>query len=87
MAPTAVLALLGAVLLLTTGGRCDICPAVRDDVNVFIHGSQEEYVSKVATYRSEPVFLQNAARLKACVDAKLTAQDSGLEKIYSSPLC
>ncbi|XP_048185908.1 major allergen I polypeptide chain 1-like [Perognathus longimembris pacificus] len=78
MTPTGALALLAAALLLTAGGRCDVCPSVREDVRLFVHGSRDAYLSKVAEYRGERPFVRNAGRLKACVDAKLSARDKEL---------
>uniref|UniRef100_A0A8C0Q181 Uncharacterized protein n=2 Tax=Canis lupus familiaris TaxID=9615 RepID=A0A8C0Q181_CANLF len=71
---------------------CRICPAVRDDVSLFLTGSTEDYVDNVARYQSSPVILENAKLLKECVDGKMTDGDkqnalSVLDKIYASDLC
>ncbi|CAK7300785.1 Major allergen I polypeptide chain 1 [Vulpes lagopus] len=86
------LLLLGAALLLASGGDCEICSAVRDDVNLFLTGSTEDYVDNVARYQSSPVILENAKILKECIDGKMTQDDkqdalSVLDKIYASNLC
>ncbi|CAD7692813.1 unnamed protein product [Nyctereutes procyonoides] len=86
------LLLLGAALLLASGGDCKICSAVRDDVNLFLTGSTEDYVDNVARYQSSPVILENAKLLKECLDGKMTEDDkqnalSVLDKIYASNLC
>uniref|UniRef100_A0A8C0L4K0 Uncharacterized protein n=1 Tax=Canis lupus dingo TaxID=286419 RepID=A0A8C0L4K0_CANLU len=54
---------------------CRICPAVRDDVSLFLTGSTEDYVDNVARYQSSPVILENAKLLKECVDGKMTDGD------------
>ncbi|XP_069918780.1 major allergen I polypeptide chain 1-like [Oryctolagus cuniculus] len=92
MKPAACLALLGSAWLLISVANCDICPAVQEDVYVFLNGSPEEYVSYVQNYQSDPLVLQNALALKQCVDGKLTAEDKGhaisaVNKIFSDPLC
>nr|P30438.2 RecName: Full=Major allergen I polypeptide chain 1; AltName: Full=AG4; AltName: Full=Allergen Cat-1; AltName: Full=Allergen Fel d I-A; Short=Allergen FdI; Short=Allergen Fel dI; AltName: Allergen=Fel d 1-A; Flags: Precursor [Felis catus] len=87
-----VLVLLWAALLLISGGNCEICPAVKRDVDLFLTGTPDEYVEQVAQYKALPVVLENARILKNCVDAKMTEEDkenalSVLDKIYTSPLC
>ncbi|XP_007994465.1 major allergen I polypeptide chain 1-like [Chlorocebus sabaeus] len=71
---------------------CDICPAVKQDVNLFLMGTPDEYVEYVSQFKKLSVILSNARKLKNCVDKKLTDEDkqhvlSGLDKIYSSKLC
>uniref|UniRef100_P30438-2 Isoform 2 of Major allergen I polypeptide chain 1 n=1 Tax=Felis catus TaxID=9685 RepID=P30438-2 len=71
---------------------CEICPAVKRDVDLFLTGTPDEYVEQVAQYKALPVVLENARILKNCVDAKMTEEDkenalSVLDKIYTSPLC
>ncbi|XP_039087888.1 major allergen I polypeptide chain 1-like, partial [Hyaena hyaena] len=71
---------------------CEICPAVKRDVDLFLNGTVDEYVEEVAKYNSEPAVLANARNLKNCIDTKLTEEDkehvfSVLEKIYQHPLC
>uniref|UniRef100_A0A8C6CGF1 Androgen-binding protein alpha subunit n=1 Tax=Moschus moschiferus TaxID=68415 RepID=A0A8C6CGF1_MOSMO len=70
----------------------DICPALRDTVDLFISGSHEAYIEQVEKYNQNPNVLETADTLKNCVDEKLTAEDkqnalSALNKIYSSSLC
>ncbi|XP_046934163.1 major allergen I polypeptide chain 1 isoform X1 [Lynx rufus] len=87
-----VLVLLWAALLLISGGNCEICSAVKRDVDLFLTGTPDEYVEQVAQYNAPPVVLANARKLKNCVDAKMTEEDkenalSVLDKIYTSPGC
>ncbi|XP_008572923.1 PREDICTED: major allergen I polypeptide chain 1-like [Galeopterus variegatus] len=84
--------LLCAALLLIPGRNCDICSAVTDDVNLFLTGTTDNYVDYVAKFQKNQLILDNARKLKNCVDTKLTEEDkkhvlSALKKIYSSPLC
>ncbi|KAB0339433.1 hypothetical protein FD754_023907 [Muntiacus muntjak] len=93
MTRAGALLLLCAALLLITGGRCDdICPALRDTVDLFISGTHDEYIEQVEKYNQNPAVLETADTLKSCVDERLTAEDkqdalSALNKIYSSSLC
>uniref|UniRef100_G1QAY2 Major allergen I polypeptide chain 1-like n=1 Tax=Myotis lucifugus TaxID=59463 RepID=G1QAY2_MYOLU len=88
------LALLWAASLLISSGisDCDICPAVKKDVTIFLTGTPEEYVAQVEKYQNNSLILANARKLKDCIDQKLTEEDKEhavtvLNKIYSSPLC
>ncbi|XDC61909.1 hypothetical protein R6Z07M_013091 [Ovis aries] len=93
MTRAGALLLLCAALLLIVGGKCDdICPALRDTVDLFISGSHEAYIEQVEKYNQNPDVLETANTLKSCVDENLTPQDkqdalSALNKIYSSSLC
>ncbi|XDA83247.1 hypothetical protein R6Z07F_013141 [Ovis aries] len=92
MTRAGALLLLCAALLLIMGGNCDICPAVREDVYLFVRGTPEEYIAKVKEYNTNSAIVANARRLKDRVDEKLTEEDkqnalSILNKIYSSSLC
>nr|XP_031527913.1 major allergen I polypeptide chain 1-like isoform X3 [Vicugna pacos] len=96
MKPAGALLLLGAALLLILGGNCDICPAVKDDVNRFLVGTPEEYIATVRQYNSDSLIEANARKLKSCVDGKLTEEDKQnalnalvgpADKIYTDPLC
>ncbi|KAM8773776.1 major allergen I polypeptide chain 1-like [Rhynchonycteris naso] len=92
MMRTGALGLLWAVLLLISSGNCGICPAVKEDVNIFLMGTPDEYVAYVEKYQNNSIMLTNARILKDCIDQKLTEEDkehalSVLNKIYSSPLC
>uniref|UniRef100_UPI004038746B major allergen I polypeptide chain 1-like n=1 Tax=Callospermophilus lateralis TaxID=76772 RepID=UPI004038746B len=92
MRPASALVLLGTALLLILGANCDICPAVKKDVEIFMKGTLEEYVTYVSRFQSNPLVLNNAKILKQCIDAKLTEEDknlvlSGLDKVYASDLC
>ncbi|XP_007096806.1 major allergen I polypeptide chain 1 [Panthera tigris] len=71
---------------------CEICSAVKRNVDLFLTGTPDEYVEQVAQYNARSVVLDNARTLKNCVDAKMTEEDkenalSVLDKIYTSPLC
>ncbi|XP_044787890.2 major allergen I polypeptide chain 1-like [Bubalus bubalis] len=84
--------LLCAALLLIAGGNSDICPAVREDVYLFVRGTPEEYIAKVKEYNTNSAIVANARKLKDRVNEKLTEEDkqnafSVLNKIYSSSLC
>ncbi|XP_029781591.1 major allergen I polypeptide chain 1-like [Suricata suricatta] len=86
------LVLLWAALLLISGGNCELCSPVKKDVDLFLNGTTDEYVNQVAKYNNDPKVLENARRLKNCIDTKLTEEDkknafSALAKIYQSPLC
>ncbi|XP_005372190.1 major allergen I polypeptide chain 1-like [Microtus ochrogaster] len=89
---TGALVLLGAALLLTSGGNCGICPAINKDLDLFLGGSVSEYVSYVSQYNNESAVLETAEFLKTCVDDKLTEEDkenarSLVAKIEAYPLC
>ncbi|XP_075814085.1 major allergen I polypeptide chain 1-like [Microtus pennsylvanicus] len=89
---TGALVLLGAALLLTSGGNCGICPALKEDLALFLGPSVPDYVEFVSQYRNESAVLKNAENLKMCVDNKLTEEDkenvkSVLAKIEAYPLC
>ncbi|XP_017918651.1 PREDICTED: major allergen I polypeptide chain 1-like [Capra hircus] len=76
MTRAGALLLLCAALLLIAGGKCDdICPALRDTVDLFISGSHEAYIEQVEKYNQNPDVLETANTLKSCVDEKLTPQD------------
>ncbi|XP_047385618.1 major allergen I polypeptide chain 1-like [Sciurus carolinensis] len=92
MKPASALVLLGTALLLIWDANCNICPAVQEDVDLFMKGNSEKYVAYVAKYQSNPLVLENAKTLKKCVDEKLTEEDKdlvlqGLDKVYKSSLC
>ncbi|XP_052035352.1 major allergen I polypeptide chain 1-like [Apodemus sylvaticus] len=86
------LVFLGAVLLLTSGGDCGICPVIKEDVHLFLFGTPEEYTKYVKTYKDDPTFVENTAKLKKCIDSNLTEEDKShaadfIEKIDVSPIC
>ncbi|XP_043292897.1 uncharacterized protein LOC122690799 isoform X2 [Cervus elaphus] len=54
---------------------CDICPAVREDVYLFVKGTPDEYIAKVKEYNTNSAIVANARRLKGRVDEKLTEED------------
>ncbi|XP_049975001.1 major allergen I polypeptide chain 1-like [Alexandromys fortis] len=89
---TGALVLLGAALLLTSGGNCGICPALKEDSALFLGPSVPDYVEFVSQYRNESAVLKNAENLKICVDNKLTEEDKAnvqslMKKVETSPLC
>ena len=53
----------------------DICPALRDTVDLFISGSHDEYIEQVEKYNQNSDVLETADTLKSCVDERLTAED------------
>ncbi|XP_028610036.1 major allergen I polypeptide chain 1-like [Grammomys surdaster] len=72
---TGALVLVGATLLLTSGGDCGICPVIKQDVALFLHGTPEEYVEYVKKYKDNPEILENTEKIKRCVDNSLTEED------------
>uniref|UniRef100_A0A8B9YJ26 Androgen-binding protein alpha subunit n=1 Tax=Bos mutus grunniens TaxID=30521 RepID=A0A8B9YJ26_BOSMU len=87
-----LLALQGVSPYLSVSECDDICPALRDTVDLFISGSHEAYIEEVEKYNQNSEVLETSDTLKSCVDEKLTAEDkqdalSALNKIYSSSLC
>ncbi|XP_041510590.1 major allergen I polypeptide chain 1-like [Microtus oregoni] len=89
---TGALVLLGAALLLTSGGNCGICPAINKDLDLFLGGSVSDYVDYVSQYINESAVLKTAEFLKICVDSNLTEDDKAnakslVEKIEANPLC
>ncbi|XP_021068671.1 major allergen I polypeptide chain 1-like [Mus pahari] len=88
----ALLILGAALLLLTSGGDCGICPAIKEDVRLFFYGTSKEYVDYVKQYKDDPEILENTEKIKKCVDSKLTDDDKAaatafIEKIEASKLC
>uniref|UniRef100_A0A3L7H606 Uncharacterized protein n=1 Tax=Cricetulus griseus TaxID=10029 RepID=A0A3L7H606_CRIGR len=86
------LVLLGAALLLTSGGDCDICPAIKEDIDLLLGQSVSDYVGFVERYSNSPAVLENAENLKKCVDSKLTQEDkesiqSLVAKIDANKFC
>uniref|UniRef100_A0A4W2CX53 Secretoglobin family 1A member 1 n=1 Tax=Bos indicus x Bos taurus TaxID=30522 RepID=A0A4W2CX53_BOBOX len=88
----------GALLLLCAAllfiVECDdICPALRDTVDLFLSGSHEAYIEQVEKYNQNSDVLETADTLKSCVDEKLTPEDKQdtlsalVGQIYSSSLC
>jgi len=53
----------------------DICPALRDTVDLFLSGSHEAYIEQVEKYNQNSDVLETADTLKSCVDEKLTPED------------
>ena len=53
----------------------DICPALRDTVDLFLSGSHEAYIEHVEKYNQNSDVLETANTLKSCTDEKLTPQD------------
>ncbi|XP_034380661.1 major allergen I polypeptide chain 1-like [Arvicanthis niloticus] len=86
------LVFLGAALLLTSGGDCGICPAIKEDVGIFLNGTPEDYVAYVKKYKDDPEILENTEKIKKCVDSKLTEEDKAnaltfIEKVEASSIC
>ncbi|XP_005081914.1 major allergen I polypeptide chain 1-like [Mesocricetus auratus] len=86
------LVLLPAALLLTSGGDCGICPAVKEEFDLFLGPSVEAYVDFVKKYMDDNDTLENAENLKNCADTKLTEEDkesvrSLLAKIDANKYC
>ena len=53
----------------------DLCPALRDTVDLYISGSHEAYVEHVEKYNKTSDVLEIADTLKSCTDKSLTAED------------
>ncbi|XP_032752035.1 major allergen I polypeptide chain 1-like [Rattus rattus] len=86
------LVLLGAALLLTSGGDCGICPVIEEDVGLFLSGTLDDYVKYVARYKDDPEVLESTGKIKQCVDSTLTDEDKKnaaavIEKVKANPLC
>ncbi|XP_021095262.1 major allergen I polypeptide chain 1-like [Heterocephalus glaber] len=75
MKPATALVLLGAALLLIPGRNGELCSAVKKDVDLFLNGTTDEYVTYMKKYISDPEMLAIAASVKECVDDKLTEED------------
>ena len=67
----------------------DICPALRDTVDLFISGSHEAYIEQVEKYNQNPDVLETADTLKSCVDENLTPQDKqdALSALVGQTVC
>nr|QNT60504.1 ABPA21 [Mus musculus castaneus] len=88
----AVVILGAALLLLTSGVDCGICPAIKEDVHLFLNRTSEEYVEYMKQYKDHPEILENTEKIKQCVDITLTEADKAhvtafIEKIEASQLC
>uniref|UniRef100_A0A4W2E3L6 Major allergen I polypeptide chain 1-like n=1 Tax=Bos indicus x Bos taurus TaxID=30522 RepID=A0A4W2E3L6_BOBOX len=76
MTRAGALLLLCAALLFIVGVKCDdICPALRDTVDLFLSGSHEAYIEHVEKYNKTTDVLETADTLKSCTDKSLTAED------------
>nr|XP_021497967.1 major allergen I polypeptide chain 1-like [Meriones unguiculatus] len=71
--PSALL-VLGAALLLTSGGNCGICPLIEKDLELFLLGSSSDYMAFVKNYQHNGLVLDAAKVLKDCVDNQLTEE-------------
>ena len=67
----------------------DICPALRDTVDLFLSGSHEAYIEQVEKYNQNSEVLETADTLKSCVDEKLTAEDKqdALSTLVGQTVC
>ena len=67
----------------------DICPDLRDTVDLFISGSHEAYIEQVEKYNQNSDVLETADTLKSCVDEKLTAEDKqdALSALVGQAVC
>ena len=54
---------------------CGICPAIKEDVRLFLNGTSEEYVEYVKQYKDDPEILENTEKIKQCVGSTLTKED------------
>ncbi|KAM7339875.1 major allergen I polypeptide chain 1-like [Alexandromys fortis] len=89
---TGALVLLGAALLLTSGGNCGICPVINEKIGLFLGPSVTDYVNFVSQYKNNSATLEKAKNLKICVDNKMTAEDKAnlqslVDKIEANKFC
>uniref|UniRef100_A0A8C2REE7 Uncharacterized protein n=1 Tax=Capra hircus TaxID=9925 RepID=A0A8C2REE7_CAPHI len=68
----ALLPFLGVSPYLSVSECDDICPPLRDTVDLFISGRHGAYIEQ---YNQNPDVLETADTLKSCVDERLTAED------------
>ncbi|CAO2625821.1 Major allergen I polypeptide chain 1, partial [Lemmus lemmus] len=67
---------------------CGICPALKEDLDLFLGPSVPDYVDFVSQYRNESAILKNAENLKICADNKLTEEDkANIQSLLVSSLC
>ncbi|XP_034341486.1 major allergen I polypeptide chain 1-like [Arvicanthis niloticus] len=86
------LVLLGAALLLTSGGDCGICPAIKEKARLFFLEDEKAYLDYVEKYQDSTLVLKNAQKIKKCVDNTFSAEDKQnafqfIEKIEASSIC
>ncbi|XP_041509295.1 major allergen I polypeptide chain 1-like [Microtus oregoni] len=72
---TGALLLLGAALLLTSGGNCGFCPDLKEELALFLGSSVSDYVEFVSQYRNESATVEVLQNLKMCADNKMTEED------------
>ncbi|KAH0519652.1 Major allergen I polypeptide chain 1 [Microtus ochrogaster] len=85
---TDALVLLGAALLLTSGGNCGICPALKEELALFLGSSVSDYVEFVSQYRNDSATVEVLQNLKMCADNKLTEEDKeNVQSLVVSTLC
>nr|XP_048304703.1 major allergen I polypeptide chain 1-like isoform X1 [Myodes glareolus] len=89
---TGALVLLGAALLLTSGGNCGICPALKEELALFLGPSVSDYMNFVSQYTNNSATLEVLETMKICADNKLTEEDRAnaqilVAKIDADPLC
>ena len=67
----------------------DICPPLRDTVDLFISGRHGAYIEQVEKYNQNPDVLETADTLKSCVDERLTAEDKqdALSALVGQAVC
>ncbi|XP_036688332.1 major allergen I polypeptide chain 1-like [Balaenoptera musculus] len=53
---------------------CDICPALKETLSLFVAGTPEDYMANVRQYETDPLVLDTASQLKSCADRKLTEE-------------
>ncbi|XP_044517396.1 major allergen I polypeptide chain 1-like [Gracilinanus agilis] len=89
----AVFMLFGGIAMLSqssVGGK--ICSPVADDVFLFTRGSKEAYIKLVKKHTNNQKIIENAEKLKTCVDMKLTEEEKDaafhlVKKINDSKVC
>ncbi|XP_043845613.1 major allergen I polypeptide chain 1-like isoform X2 [Dromiciops gliroides] len=89
---TIFMLLSGIAMLLQFSVDCKICPAVTEDVFAFIRGTPDQYMDVVEKQTNNQALIDNARKLKTCIDSKLTIEDKDaavnlMKKINSSIFC
>ncbi|XDB59869.1 hypothetical protein AB1E18_013254 [Capra hircus] len=90
MTRAGALLLLCAALLLIAGRKCDdICPPLRDTVDLFISGRHGAYIEQVEKYNKTSDVPETADTLKSYADKSLTAEDKqdALSTLVGQAVC
>uniref|UniRef100_A0A5F8H825 Major allergen I polypeptide chain 1-like n=2 Tax=Monodelphis domestica TaxID=13616 RepID=A0A5F8H825_MONDO len=82
----------GIAMLLQSSVDCKLCSPVAKDVQQFILGSKENYISIIKKYTDNQKIIENAEILKSCVDSTLTQEEKFaafefVKRVNQSILC